>query len=323
MELQTPAFWSRPAGEVLAGLETTPAGLSVAEAASRLKRYAPRHLAPRKRTDAATLLLAPVHEPDRAPAPGRRRALALPPRHHRRRHHPRHRAGQRAARLLAGARRRRSRREAARARRGQGDGPARRHARARSPSRRSSRATSSSSRPAPSIPGDCLLLESKDLFVDEAALTGETFPVEKVAGDPPGRHAPRQADQRRSSWAPTSSAARPRRVVARPGRTPSSARSPSACGCARRRPSSSAASALRLPAGGGHAGAGDRHLRDQRLPPPPGPRLVPLLAGARGRPDAPAAAGDHQHQPRPRRAAHGRSTRSSSSASPPSRTSAA
>ena len=29
------------------------------------------------------------------------------------------------------------------------------------------------------IPGDCLLLESKDLFVDEATLTGETYPVEK------------------------------------------------------------------------------------------------------------------------------------------------
>jgi Mg2+-importing ATPase len=31
------------------------------------------------------------------------------------------------------------------------------------------------------IPGDCLLLESKDLFVDEATLTGETFPSEKHA----------------------------------------------------------------------------------------------------------------------------------------------
>ncbi|MBI3418400.1 MAG: magnesium-translocating P-type ATPase [Verrucomicrobia bacterium] len=29
------------------------------------------------------------------------------------------------------------------------------------------------------VPGDCRLLESKELFVDEAALTGETFPVEK------------------------------------------------------------------------------------------------------------------------------------------------
>jgi len=38
-----------------------------------------------------------------------------------------------------------------------------------------------------SIPGDCLILHSKDLFVDEAALTGETFPEEKTAGVlPPG-----------------------------------------------------------------------------------------------------------------------------------------
>jgi Mg2+-importing ATPase len=29
------------------------------------------------------------------------------------------------------------------------------------------------------VPGDCLILESKDLFVDEAMLTGETYPVEK------------------------------------------------------------------------------------------------------------------------------------------------
>jgi Mg2+-importing ATPase len=32
------------------------------------------------------------------------------------------------------------------------------------------------------IPADCLLLEHKDLFVDEAALTGESFPVEKEDG---------------------------------------------------------------------------------------------------------------------------------------------
>jgi len=32
------------------------------------------------------------------------------------------------------------------------------------------------------IPGDCLLLDSDDLFLDEAALTGETFPVEKKVG---------------------------------------------------------------------------------------------------------------------------------------------
>ena len=32
------------------------------------------------------------------------------------------------------------------------------------------------------VPGDCLLVESKDLFVDEATLTGETYPVEKSVG---------------------------------------------------------------------------------------------------------------------------------------------
>ncbi|WP_445175819.1 magnesium-translocating P-type ATPase [Microcoleus sp.] len=32
------------------------------------------------------------------------------------------------------------------------------------------------------IPGDCLVLDSKDLSVDEAALTGETYPVDKING---------------------------------------------------------------------------------------------------------------------------------------------
>ena len=32
------------------------------------------------------------------------------------------------------------------------------------------------------VPGDCFLLASKDLFVDEATLTGETYPVEKICG---------------------------------------------------------------------------------------------------------------------------------------------
>src|SRR5512136_2363967 len=32
------------------------------------------------------------------------------------------------------------------------------------------------------IPADCLILEAKDLFVDEATLTGEPYPVEKIPG---------------------------------------------------------------------------------------------------------------------------------------------
>ncbi|HEY2143827.1 MAG TPA: magnesium-translocating P-type ATPase [Candidatus Udaeobacter sp.] len=35
------------------------------------------------------------------------------------------------------------------------------------------------------IPGDCELLEARELFVNEAALTGETFPAEKSVIDPP------------------------------------------------------------------------------------------------------------------------------------------
>jgi Mg2+-importing ATPase len=35
------------------------------------------------------------------------------------------------------------------------------------------------------IPGDCLILESNELFVDEATLTGETYPVEKQPGTLP------------------------------------------------------------------------------------------------------------------------------------------
>ena len=37
------------------------------------------------------------------------------------------------------------------------------------------------------IPADCLILESKDLFVDEATLTGETYPAEKDAGQLPAQ----------------------------------------------------------------------------------------------------------------------------------------
>jgi len=37
------------------------------------------------------------------------------------------------------------------------------------------------------IPADCLILEAKDLFVDEAALTGETYPIEKSAGVLPAK----------------------------------------------------------------------------------------------------------------------------------------
>jgi Mg2+-importing ATPase len=36
-----------------------------------------------------------------------------------------------------------------------------------------------------SVPGDCLILASKDLYLNEASLTGETYPVEKMPGTLP------------------------------------------------------------------------------------------------------------------------------------------
>src|SRR5712691_187649 len=63
MDQQTSPFWSVPAAQVLKDLQTAPEGLSAAEAASRLERYAARRLAPKKRTDALTLLLGQFSSP--------------------------------------------------------------------------------------------------------------------------------------------------------------------------------------------------------------------------------------------------------------------
>jgi Mg2+-importing ATPase len=63
MDPQRSLFWSLPAAQVLGRLETGPQGLSADEAASRLKRYAARRLAPKKRTDAFTLLLTQFSSP--------------------------------------------------------------------------------------------------------------------------------------------------------------------------------------------------------------------------------------------------------------------
>ena len=63
MEQQVPPFWSVPAAEALRRLQTASQGLSAAEAVSRMKRYAARRLAPKKRTDAMTLLLSQFSSP--------------------------------------------------------------------------------------------------------------------------------------------------------------------------------------------------------------------------------------------------------------------
>src|SRR6202795_2249281 len=63
MDQRTSPFWSVPGAQVLKDLETAPEGLSAVEAASRLERYAARRLAPKKRTDTLTLLLGQFSSP--------------------------------------------------------------------------------------------------------------------------------------------------------------------------------------------------------------------------------------------------------------------
>ena len=46
------------------------------------------------------------------------------------------------------------------------------------------------------VPGDCLVQESKDLFVDEATMTGETYPVEKSVAVLAGGDTTGSADKR-------------------------------------------------------------------------------------------------------------------------------
>jgi Mg2+-importing ATPase len=178
MEQQVPPFWSVPAVEVLKRLETAPTGLAAAEAASRSKRFVSRRLAPKKRTDSLALLVRQFSSPivlmlvgaavislflhdttdagiilaivlasgllgfwqERGAAGAVEKLLSL--------------VEVKAQVLRDGAPR-----DVPLANIVPGDVVL-----------LSAGATA---------PGDCLLLEERDLFADEATLTGETFPVEK------------------------------------------------------------------------------------------------------------------------------------------------
>ena len=63
MEPRDNPYWSLPAEKVLSRLESTPGGLSSPEADSRAKRYAARRLVPRKRADVWTLLVGQFGSP--------------------------------------------------------------------------------------------------------------------------------------------------------------------------------------------------------------------------------------------------------------------
>jgi Mg2+-importing ATPase len=180
MDLLLREFWNLPAAQVLQELETTAQGLSKNEARRRLIQFGPNLLKPKKKTDSLTLLLtqfkSPIililmfaaglsfilHDPvdgaiilsiilvsgllgfwqERGAANAVDKLLAM-------------------VQIKASALR---------------DGLA-----AEIPIEEIVPGEVVLLKAGDSVPGDGLILESKDLFVDEAALTGETYPVEKAA----------------------------------------------------------------------------------------------------------------------------------------------
>ena len=177
----SPAFWSIPAEELLRQLETTPQGLTGEQARQGLARYGANLLTPQKRTTTLTLLLAQFTSPiilillfaaalsyflgdptdsiiiliivfasgllgfwqERSAADAVSKLLAI-------------------VKIKAMVRRDGSEREVPVEEIVPGDVVL--------------------LNAGDTIPGDSRLLESKDLFVDEATLTGETYPVEEQPG---------------------------------------------------------------------------------------------------------------------------------------------
>ncbi len=178
MSRQPPLFWSVPAAELLGQLQSTPEGLSGAEAGERLARYGANLLKPRKKSDALTLLVSQFRSPivlillfatgmsfflhdhvdasiilaivlasgllgfwqERGAANAVEKLLAI-------------------VQIKAMA--------------------IRDHAPAEILVEQIVPGDVVVLNAGDVIPGDCLILESRDLFVDEATLTGETYPVEK------------------------------------------------------------------------------------------------------------------------------------------------
>ena len=182
MHLQPPpAFWSIPTGDLLQQLETTSQGLGEDEAKARLRLYGANLLKPRKRTDALNLLLSQFKSPIilillLAAAlsiflAGYTDAIIIM-----------------AIVVISGILGFWQERGAARAVEEllamvQVKGMVQRQGKAREvPVEEIVPGDAVLLNAGDAIPGDCLILESKDLFVDEAVLTGETFPVEKAAG---------------------------------------------------------------------------------------------------------------------------------------------
>ena len=91
------------------------------------------------------------------------------------------------------------------------------------------------------IPADGVVLVANDLFVNQAVLTGEAFPVEKQPGTVAAKAS--LAERTNCVFMGTSAGSGTGQIwLCRPARPRCSARLRSGCACGRRRPSSSAAS---------------------------------------------------------------------------------
>lgn len=180
MNQETKAFWSIPGSELLQKLETTPQGLTEEEAGKRLAQYGPNLLESRKKTDVLTLLLGQFKSPiilillfaaglsfflgdptDAAIILAIVMASGLLG------FWQEHGASDAVEKLLAIVQ---IKAEVLR------DGTSK-----EIPVEEIVPGDLVVLSAGNVVPGDCLILESKDLYLDEAALTGETYPVEKTA----------------------------------------------------------------------------------------------------------------------------------------------
>ena len=321
MEPQTSPFWSLPTAQVLGRLETGPKGLSTVEAALRLKQYAARRLAPKKRTDALTLLIRQFSSPIVLLLLGATTiSLFL--------HDTTDAAIILAIVLAGGLLGFWQERGAA--------GAVEKLLSLVEVKAQVLRDGAPHDVPMADVvpgdvvvlsagaaaPGDCLLLEARDLFADEATLTGETFPAEKLvavlAAETPLGKRTNAVFMGTHMVSGTATA-----VVVAIGRD-------TEFGAVADRLK------LRPPETDFERGVRRfgyllmevtlllvRHLRVQRVPASPGARLVPVLDGAGRGPDPPAPPPQLSASTSPRGRAAWPTTRSSSSASPLSRISAA
>ena len=155
------------------------------------------------------------------------------------------------------------------------------------------------------IPGDSLLLEVKDLFVDEAAFTGESFPVEKSCSVLP----PDTSVSKRSNSLFMGShviSGKAKALVFRTGKATEFGKiSDSLRIRASRNRFRKGHPAFRIYAHGNHAGSGDHHFCHQRDPAQARPGFLFIFTGTRRGTYPPAAARHHHGQPGHGRTCHG------------------